>query len=113
MKEIWKPVKGYEDIYEISNLGKIRSLDHVTIANMKPLSITSQIHLGRELSPTLTKNGSKRITLRQGKQKTTYPVAKLVAINFLDGYDPNLHKLEYKDSDRSNCSAENLRYVYK
>ena len=26
MKEIWKPIKGYEKLYEVSNFGKIKSL---------------------------------------------------------------------------------------
>ena len=31
MREIWKPIANYEGIYEISNLGNIRSLDRVII----------------------------------------------------------------------------------
>ena len=26
-KEIWRPIRGYENLYEVSNLGKVRSLD--------------------------------------------------------------------------------------
>lgn len=28
MNEIWKPIEGYEGLYEVSNLGKVRSLKH-------------------------------------------------------------------------------------
>ena len=31
MEEIWKEIKNYEGLYEISNLGRVRSLDKVTI----------------------------------------------------------------------------------
>ena len=30
INEIWKPIKGYEDFYEISSFGRIRSLDRLT-----------------------------------------------------------------------------------
>jgi len=33
MREIWKPIANYEGIYEISNLGNIRSLDRVIYSN--------------------------------------------------------------------------------
>ena len=28
-KEIWRPIRGYENLYEVSNLGKVRSLDRL------------------------------------------------------------------------------------
>lgn len=33
MKEIWKSIKGYEGLYQISNLGRVRSLDSKSIFN--------------------------------------------------------------------------------
>lgn len=29
MREEWKPIVGYEGLYEVSNMGRVRSLDHV------------------------------------------------------------------------------------
>ena len=34
MEEIWKPVVGYEDLYEVSNLGKVRSIDRIIVNNL-------------------------------------------------------------------------------
>ena len=31
MEEVWKPVKGFEDFYEVSNFGRVRSLDRVIV----------------------------------------------------------------------------------
>ena len=31
--EIWKPIKGYEDIYEISSFGRVKSLERKVYAN--------------------------------------------------------------------------------
>ena len=33
MKEIWKDIKGYEGFYQVSNLGRVKSLERVTINN--------------------------------------------------------------------------------
>ena len=30
MKELWKDIKGYEGCYQVSNLGRIKSLDRMT-----------------------------------------------------------------------------------
>lgn len=35
INEVWKPVVGYEGIYEVSNLGNVRSLDKVIIDEFK------------------------------------------------------------------------------
>ncbi len=33
MQEIWKPIKGYEGLYEVSNLGRIKSLERIVNTN--------------------------------------------------------------------------------
>ena len=36
MEEVWKPIKGYEGLYEVSNYGRVRSLDrYVNSASSK------------------------------------------------------------------------------
>ena len=46
MKEIWKPVAGYEGLYEVSNFGKVRSIDRI-IENNPGISksLKGKIHL--------------------------------------------------------------------
>ena len=53
-KEFWKPVVGYEGLYEVSNLGKVRSLPRATIIK----SHIVKIEIGR--------NGRRRATLTNG-----------------------------------------------
>ena len=31
--EIWKPISGYEGVYEVSNLGRVRSCDRIVVCN--------------------------------------------------------------------------------
>lgn len=35
MEEVWKPIEGYEGLYEVSNLGRVRSLDRVVYRSYK------------------------------------------------------------------------------
>ena len=35
MQEIWKPVNNYEGLYEVSNLGRVRSLDRIQFIKKK------------------------------------------------------------------------------
>lgn len=64
MQEIWKPVVGYEGLYEVSNTGKVRSVDRSIAVNR--LSRCSNIEnyfanrVSKELKPyCVTKKGVK------------------------------------------------------
>ena len=46
MEEIWKDIKGYEGLYQVSNTGKIRSLDHYASNGIKDI-----LYKGKILSP--------------------------------------------------------------
>lgn len=109
MSELWKPVTGYEDIYEISDQGHIRSIDHMTLKVGNSFHVYN--YLGTELHPSKTKYGSLRITLSRGKLKKTFNVAKLVAQHFLDDYCEDLD-LEFINGNRSDCRVSNLRCRY-
>ena len=37
LKEIWKPIKGYEGLYEVSNLGRVKALERKKNCNRKCL----------------------------------------------------------------------------
>jgi len=94
MEEIWKPVLGYEGHYEVSNLGRVKSLKHGKIKILKELNR----HL--YLSVNLSKNDIMR----------TENIHRLVAIHFV----PNPHNkthVNHIDLDKHNNKAENLEWV--
>lgn len=97
--EIWRPVKGYEGLYEVSNKGRVRSLHGGRI---------------RILKPNPNKKGYMRINLFKGgngKHKM-YEVHRLVAIAFLP--NPfNLPCINHKDENTSNNCVENLEWCTK
>ena len=108
MEEIWKPIKDYENLYEISNLGNIRSLDRVIIGkDGRKIN-----YKGREMSKKLDRNLSYyEITLSDlNKKRKTFLVHRLVATNFIPN-PLNLEIVNHKDEDKLNNSVDNLEWV--
>lgn len=92
--EMWKPIIGYETLYECSNLGRIKSLWN-----------------GMEINGCHDKDGYGKIMLTNidGKQ-TTFRRARLIAINWIPNPD-NKPEVDHIDCDRTNDSVSNLRWV--
>ena len=83
--EVWKPIPGYEGIYEASNLGKIRSAFGKTTVDKNGVE---RVWEQRELKPKVEerKSGRKdeRVSLWKNSEESTQLVARLVAMAFLD-----------------------------
>lgn len=109
MNEIYKPIKGYENLYKISNLGNIKSIDrveHIITENKDYFRIKK----GKVLKKTINTNGYYYITLH-GEDGTLKTVAihRLVANNFLD--NPNSLKcVNHKDENKLNNNVNNLEW---
>ena len=95
--EIWKDIDGYKGLYQVSNLGRVKSLHH----NKEKI-----------LKGSYTKEGYHLISLsKEGTQKR-YLVHRLVATAFI----PNLYKLEcvnHKDENPRNNNVDNLEWCTK
>lgn len=99
MKEIWKPIKGFEDIYSVSNLGKIRRD-----------GIARGSKVGRILSLCVGSNGYYAISLHNKKNiKYTIP-SNLVAQAFL-GKRPKGYVINHMDGNKLNNRVDNLEYT--
>lgn len=93
MSENWKPIAGYEGKYEISDLGRVKSLVRHGDTN------------SRILKPVLRKSGHLQVSL-SGK---TRKVHQLVAVAFL-GPCPDGMEICHKDGNPANNHASNLKY---
>lgn len=93
-KEIWKPVKGYEDLYKVSNKGNIYSIKSKKI-----------------LSQSIINSGYKVVGLSKDGICTNMLVHRIVASSFIENKNPDTdiyinHKNEIKTDNR----AENLEW---
>lgn len=106
--EIWRPVVGFEGLYEVSNQGNVRSLDRYCLGR----DGRSELHRGRVMAKQLTWNGYHDVSLSNkcaGIKRKHRPVHALVAEAFL-GPRPEKHDVMHLDGDRTNNTVENLRY---
>ena len=104
-QEIWKDVKGYERIYQVSNLGNIRSLDRiVSRGNDKYYN-----RFGRILRPSLDGGGYKIIILYNSKTKKTAKIHRLVAETFHENKN-NLYCVNHIDGNKLNNNVSNLEW---
>ena len=104
MNEIWKPVVGYEGLYEVSNLGRVKSLSRIDSRGHK---IKERI-----LSIKPDKDGYSRVYLYKNGKRETKKVHRLVAIVFIPNPN-NLPVVTHKIDDfehRSDNRVENLEW---
>lgn len=106
-KEIWKAVRNFQNLYEVSNLGRVRSLDRVSTFKVvypsgKEVQKT-RIFKGKLLKPTMDNCGYYHVRLADNNQYTLFKVHKLVWQTFNSKIKRNLtinHKNEIKSDNR-------------
>lgn len=116
MNEIWKPIKGYEGFYEVSNLGRVRSLDRLVIRHKHTVNREgkeSHEHMmkckGNELKARVNNSGYLYVALhRDGKEKTQR-IHRLVAEAFIDNPN-NFPQVNHIDEDKLNNRSDNLEW---
>jgi len=106
IKEIWKPVKGYEGIYEVSNTGIVRSLDRVVMNRGRSYKVK-----GKTLKQYPNNKGYLRVDLRKKGTSKEGKIHRLVAIHHLGGIDNEKGTVNHKDGIKTNNNAENLEWM--
>ena len=105
-KEVWKDIKGYEGLYQVSNLGRVRSLDRYREFNNKKCFVKGKI-LKQGLD---TKKRYLHVQLsKKGKTKPVQ-VHTLVGKHFVIGYKEGL-EIDHIDTNPINNKSNNLRWV--
>ena len=107
MEEIWKDIEGYEGLYQVSNFGRVKSLDRVVFSKRWGglyMHIKEFIML-----PQKTQTGYLRLELyKEGKSKK-HKVHRLVAQAFIPNPE-NKPQVDHINGLKTDNRAENLRW---
>ncbi len=101
--EIWSPVAEYEDYYEVSTNGNVRSLDR-----MKDGPFGSSYEFKGRLLKLQLSHGYQVVGLYDGKSQKTKRISRLVAKAFLPEYSESLH-VDHRKGNRSDNRSCSLR----
>lgn len=96
MKEVWKNIDGYNGMYQVSNLGRVRSFK------------SNRSKHGHIMSLTISKRGYVRVTLYNGGRKHC-TVHRLVAKAFIPNLE-NKSEVNHIDGDKNNNRVDNLEW---
>lgn len=109
-EEIWKDIEGYEGLYQVSNLGRVKSLNRKVKFSPGEKQEYYQRKPERYLSPNKKENGYFEHSLyKEGKRKHMY-AHRLVALHFIPNPD-DLPQVNHKDENKSNNRVSNLEWI--
>ena len=106
MEEMWKPIKGFEGLYEVSNTGKIRSCNRIVVCKDGKV----KHYKARVLKPSSGKYGRNQYQLSKEGKKYNVRGYRIVAETFLDN-PHNLPEVNHIDGNNLNDNVENLEWV--
>ncbi len=108
IQELWKDVKGYEGLYKVSNLGRVRSIERYVRSDRNPKTGL------RLIKPKILKawdngNGYMVVTISVNKKRKNKYVHRLVAEAFIPNPE-NKPQVNHIDNNRSNNIISNLEW---
>lgn len=104
MEEIWKDIKGYEGLYQVSNFGNVKSLDRYIINK----NGDKQYFPGKYLTQGVSDNYLK-VTLSKSNKQRTFRVHILVARAFIPNPE-NKPEVNHIDGNKKNNKVNNLEW---
>jgi len=107
--EIWKDIKGYKGFYQVSNQGRVRSVDRVHKYLRQGKEVTRR-KKGIILSPATNDSGYLHVLLSRENKKEFLSVHGLVAKAFIYKEEEEL-EVNHIDGNKKNNEVDNLEWV--
>lgn len=109
MSEIWKDIKEYEGHYQVSNKGRVKSLDRYITRSDGAVELKKGKILSIQFN---SKSGRPEVSLKKNRKRKCVKVYRLVADHFVDNDNPTKKLcVNHLDGDVKNCRADNLEWV--
>lgn len=108
-EEIWEDIKDYEGSYQVSNLGRVRSLNRHVMRNNGVIEFKKGKIIHIQFN---SKSGRPEVSLYKDGKRKCVKVYRLVAECFVTNDEPNVKTcVNHLDGDVKNCNANNLEWV--
>ena len=102
-KEVWKPIRNYEGLYEVSNMGRVKSLERTVWVNGGSYKKSERI-----LKPQKVR-GYLGVSLCKDAELKRYLVHRLVGQAFMENPE-GFKEINHIDEDKTNNKVENLEW---
>lgn len=106
--EIWKPVNNFEGFYEVSNYGRVRSIERVVEHRKYGKMLVS----AKLLKPWNNMHGYCNVNLLKDGERKVFKVHRLVAEAFIPNPE-NKYAVNHKDGNKTNNHYLNLEWCTK
>jgi hypothetical protein len=106
-EEIWKPIKDLESVYEVSNLGRLKSLKRLTNSCYNSKRSVGERIITQHLNP----KGYQTVCISINGKHFTKPIHRYVAKLFVSGETKEKWQVNHKDGNKLNNNANNLEWI--
>lgn len=106
MQEIWKDIKNFEGLYQISNFGNVRALDKYVNSGIKN---NSKVKRKSQMLKLYDKQGYKEVVLTHNNKRHYFKVHRLVAQAFIPNPN-NLPQVNHKNENKHDNTVLNLEW---
>jgi len=107
--EIWKDIFGFEEFYQISNLGRVKSLERIV-----PFGIKGSVRNVKEriLKPSTDDMGYFHVRLCMDNKYKLYKIHQLVAIHFLNHTPDGFNMVcDHINNNKKDNRVENIQLI--